>query len=288
MSNNNTPRQERPDVVSTASPRGPVLKRKSQGDQDYAALAAKVNSLSACVADLQRKLDQAPAAGPVAKMNRGKQTELVRLVHHAYERCVNRDKMPFNLNGSMVKDNSHVRDQIIKYCKESAYFDRFLLSNKTGFTIRGKEIVEGVILSFLNNKKVKAKNDASPPEVTQFKRTEKRVKERRSRKLARRLAIYKSHPEETPAFATAAECLKVLVNGCQSDEEDVPGDKTLLDRQVPTWRSKNLNDFFKRLDKVHDDEATRKWGEKKRVDSVVVTALHPDLERKLPAWSKAV
>lgn len=71
--------------------------------------------------------------------------------------------MPFNLNGSMVKDNSHVRDQIIKYCKESAYFDRFLLSNKTGFTIRGKEIVEGVILSFLNNKKVKAKNDASPP-----------------------------------------------------------------------------------------------------------------------------
>ena len=77
MSNNNTPRQERPDVVSTASPRGPVLKRKSQGDQDYAALAAKVNSLSACVADLQRKLDQAPAAGPVAKMNRGKQTELV-------------------------------------------------------------------------------------------------------------------------------------------------------------------------------------------------------------------
>lgn len=89
--------------------------------------------------------------------------------------------MPFNLNGSMVKDNSHVRDQIIKYCKESAYFDRFLLSNKTGFTIRGKEIVEGVILSFLNNKKVKAKNDASPSDVIQSKRTQKRVNERRSR-----------------------------------------------------------------------------------------------------------
>ncbi|KAI7888057.1 uncharacterized protein EV154DRAFT_554148 [Mucor mucedo] len=163
-------------------------------------------------------------------MNRGKQTELGRLFHHAYERCVNQDNMPFNLNGSMVKDNSHVRDQIIKYCKLSS----------------------------------------------------------RKEKLARRLAIYKSHPEETPAFATAAECLKVLVDECQSEEEDVPGDKTLLDRQVPTWRSKNLNDFFKRLDKVHDNEATRKWGEKDRVDSVVVTALHPDIERKLPAWSKAV
>ncbi|KAI7894115.1 uncharacterized protein EV154DRAFT_478627 [Mucor mucedo] len=127
-----------------------------------------------------------------------------------------------SVNGNIERDVENkfprqligITNNIIKYCKESAYFDRFLLSNKTGFTKRGKEIVEGVILSILNNKKVK--------------------------KLARRLAIYKSHPEETPAFATAAECFKVLVADCQSDEEDVPGNKTLLDRQVPAWRSKSV------------------------------------------------
>ncbi|KAI7883857.1 uncharacterized protein EV154DRAFT_554995 [Mucor mucedo] len=282
--------QEKPDNLNETSFSEPVVKKEFGYEHDFDAINAKVESLSACVADLQRQLREAPTAavGRCPKPNRGKQIELGRLVHAAYVRCVEEDEITFNLSGSMVKDNSHVRDKIIEYCKESSYFDRYLLKCKTGFTSRGKSIVEGVILSFFNNMKAKIRSDRDPLAVRQERMKGKKVKERRSRKLSRRLAMFKRHPESAPSVAAQGDCDKVLVGECQSDEEDGSNDDGSLDCLVPAWRSETLNNFFQNLDNLHDKVATRKWGQKPRNNSVVDKALPPDLERDLPTWSKAV
>ncbi|KAI8327564.1 hypothetical protein BD560DRAFT_429575 [Blakeslea trispora] len=164
------------------------------------------------------------------------------------------------------------------------------------------KFVKSVLRNRFKNAKDRIKNAARPEHVQRANKIRKRINNRKSKILAKRLETFARHEVvftndllrfdgARPAYGTKAECLSILVSDMMSDQEGEVDETNTTFRfgRVPTYRSIICDAFFDEIDDLRTAENKEKnpqytptnVGPRRYVERLGV---NPKVFESMPSW----